>query len=149
MATLESIDKIVDEIFRLDSPPVDSSRRQAVVEFIKTTINGDSVSKHLAINALLSKDKEGVIVCVLTDFRLVKIDIDAAGKEMKSADFFLRKTDMEWTLSEGDRSGIRLSSSHNAFSLTYSDPGVTEFFKEVDQARIKDQGRVKPEVSDG
>lgn len=139
MATPEDIKKIADKVFSLDSPKIEESRRQQISDFLGTTINGDAINDFLAINANLSKEREGVLVYVLTDKRIIKISIDAKENSVQSSDLFLHRISTGWEIKEGERTEVRISSEDGNFSLRYppSNQEITEFFKKVDQARVQ------------
>lgn len=141
MATVESIQSIIDQISGLKDPSIDASKIQHIKAFIETTVNGDDVKESLSISAVLGKDKEGVIVYILTNIRLIKIDINSNTSEMKSSDFFLNKMAIEWKV-DIQGTEIKISSQPHSFSLKY--PGqrtdITTFFKKVDELRVKTDG---------
>lgn len=138
--TRESVDvavaTVMEELFKLDSPPIDKNRDVKIRDFVKLTINGDTPQKHLTINAGFGNDKEGAIVYILTNARLIEIDIDA--KEVQSSSFFLDKiTSVERKLLDGDRAQIKISFTNDSFGLRYenTDQKIADFFQAIDQFR--------------
>src|SRR5215467_13435441 len=86
----EEINQIIDEIFKLDSPKIinGEKRKQEIKEFTTITINGDTITKYLVINANIKPRMPGALLYILTNVRLIKIEI---GKEagINSSSFFL------------------------------------------------------------
>lgn len=139
MADQAAVQKIADKVFDLAGSPIDVSRKEQVAGFLATMINGDSaITDSLVISANFGKDREGVAVYVLTNVRLIKINIDAKDNTIKSSSFFIHKLRTEWKISDGDKSEVRISTNdEDAFSLAYSNKDITAFFQKVDQARIE------------
>lgn len=136
MSNETQINQIIDEIFRLDSPKINEARRQQIRGFVESTINGDTAQAYLAINASLEKDKKGAIVYVLTNVRLIKIDIDE--NEIQSSSFPLDTIiGIERKLVDGDRAQVGVSFQNGYFGLRYSadNKKITEFFQKLDQSR--------------
>lgn len=65
---------------------------------------------------------------ILTNVRLIKLDISQKCEEMKSSDFFLHKLNIEWRVStEGTET--KLSSPTHSVILRYSPQNIADFFK--------------------
>lgn len=134
----EFLKQIMDEIFKLDKPKIDEARSPQISDFIDSTINGDTINSHLTINADLEENKRGVIVYVLTNKRLIKVDIGT--KEVQSASYPLDTiTGIERRLMGDDRAQVLILFQNNSFGLRYSpkDKNITEFFQKVDESRGK------------
>jgi hypothetical protein len=135
MTTLE---KIIDAIYALPSDRIKEERRTQVSEFIKIAVNGDTLQEHLALEAALAKDRVGVLLYVLTNTRLIKIEIETAPQEeIKSSSFLLKNlTGYERTLEE-DRASVKISFQNGSFGLKYSADSkeIDDFFQKVDHSR--------------
>lgn len=135
----EHLDNIINQIFSIDVPKIDESRKDKVRGFIKTTINGDTTQLSLVISASLGKDKRGILVYVLTDARLIKITIEEA-QEMQSSSLKLDTIiDVQYKLIEADNAAVEVISKSGSMGLRYSakKQNILDFFQEVDKRRIK------------
>ncbi len=135
MADEASINSLLEKIYILKDPQIEESRKQELQDFIKTTINGDTIEASLPINANLGKDNRGALVYVITNLRLIKFEIDA--KEIKSVSFPIDTiTGIERTLDK-DRATIQITFPNNSIGLKYSANNqiITNFFQKVDQLR--------------
>ncbi|MHC5536858.1 hypothetical protein ACYOEI_01130 [Singulisphaera rosea] len=136
MATEESLNQLATEVFGLNSPKIDESRRLSICELLKATINGDTIKAHLAINANVKPDVMGALVYVLTDRRIIKFDIGPS--EIKSVTFPLDTITGILRSLEGNRAGITLSFQNGSFGMKYTIPNqkISDFFQKVDLARV-------------
>lgn len=137
-ANKDTVDQIVQEICDLKNPIITEARREQLRGFIDTTINGDEAKAHLVINATLSEHKPGALVYVLTNVRLIKIDIGEV--EIQSSSYPLDTViGVERTLIDGDRAAVKVSFQNGSFGLRYasSNQKIKEFFQKVDQARSR------------
>jgi hypothetical protein len=139
MADKAKIKEILDKVFNLDSPKIDKSREKQISDFLEITINGDEIKESLVINVTFGKDRAGAGIYVLTNVRLIRINVEPT--EIKSSDFFLNKINIEWKVSDGNRTEIKVSAGTAFINLVYSDQENTDFFKKVDQARVAAEGR--------
>jgi len=133
----EYIRKILDEIF--DKCNEVSSQREKLFNFIKLTVNGDSPTDYLIINANLSNDEEGIVVYILTNVRLIKMDIGIKSA-IQSSSFILDSIiNIERKLLDADRMQVRILFPNDAFGLRYpvSDIKASNFFQSLDQARVR------------
>lgn len=138
MADVQDLDKIVSEIFQLDSPKIEAARKSDIADFIKSAINGDDIKSHLVINSGLKNNRSGALAYVLTNRRIVKIEIDE--QEVQSVSYPLGKIiGYERKLIEGNRASININFPDDSFGLRYpsSNEEITAFFQQVDQARIE------------
>lgn len=129
---------VIDEILALDAFKLSSERSTQILDFIDAAINGDTPELHLTIDANLTKNKLGVIVYILTNMRLIKIDIDT--HEIKSVSFFLDKIiSIERKLVDGDNTEVLVSFENDSFGLRYpaKSKNITEVFQKIDQYRMK------------
>lgn len=62
--------------------------KEKISQFIATTINGDEYISHVSFRAQLSKDREGLLVYILTSAKVVKIEIDKA--DTQAFTFYLK-----------------------------------------------------------
>ena len=133
----ETLSAIIQDIFSLDSPKIDDSRKKQITEFVITTVNGDNPTDYLVLNANLGENIKGIIAYILTNLRLIKIDIDA--KEVQSSSFPLNTIiGIERKLIDGERAQFSVSFQNGSFGLRYSpsDQKITDFFQKIDQTRI-------------
>ena len=133
IAKEELLNSIIDDIFKLDSPPVDVGRRKQIGEFVISSVNGDNPVAHLVTNATLGENNKGAIVYILTDLRLIKVDIGA--KEIKSNSFPVYTIiGVERKLLDDGRSQFSVSFQSGSFGLKYSqdDKKITDFFQKIE-----------------
>lgn len=138
MSNDQYIVKLISDLFQTANPKIDEARRQQIQQFVTSTINGDNPQDHLIVNATLAKDKQGTIIYILTDVRLIKIDID--GQEVLSSSFPINTiTNIERKLVEGDRAQIGVYFQNDYFGLRYAadNQKIIGFFQKVDQSRTK------------
>ena len=126
----EKIKKILDNLFKLEG--AEKLLRPKIEEFTTTVINGDTIEKDHLISTTSATKEEAFVIFVLTNRRLIKIDIR---EESKSTEFLLDKMNIEWM--SGNYEGIRISSSTGSFSIQNIDDADKLFFKAVGEARLK------------
>lgn len=127
------IDELITEIFALDDPAVDQSRNQEVREFVTRAINGDDPKKHLVINI-----DETAAIYILTNLRVIKIDIDA--KKIWSSSFVLSSVTIQTEkLRDEANMQTRLLFQGNSFGLIYpiNDEKALSFFQAIDDLRVR------------
>jgi hypothetical protein len=132
----ENLKVIINDLFNLHNTRIDEARKQSVSNFIISAVNGDNPTAHLIINANLGENNKGVIIYVLTDLRLIKIDVDA--NEIKSGSFPLNTLiGVERKLIDGDLLQFSVAFQNGTFGLRYSqdDHKITDFFQKIDQVR--------------
>lgn len=130
----EYINTIIQEIFELDEIAIDKSRRQELYDFITRTINGDMPEKHFIINL-----DEEVFVYILTNLRIIKIDIN--DKKIQSSIFAIadiKEIEMIKLVKE-ERMQSKVIFSNNTMGLIYpiDDNKALEFFQAIDNLRVK------------
>ena len=128
----ENLKPIIDDIFKLNNPVIDEARNQSINNFIISAINGDTPTSHLIINANLGENNRGVIIYILTDLRLIKIDIGA--NEVKSSSFPLNTLiGVERKLIDDDLAQFSIAFQNGTFGLRYSqdDQPTNRFFKKL------------------
>jgi len=130
-----ALDAIIEEIFVLSDPKIDRSREQVLKDFIDTAINGDKAESYLVVNADLGNGVDGAIVYILTNLRLIKIDIDSESAELYK--FYLRSImSMENKILPDDHSEFKISFPNGyAFGLrsSGSDKKVSKFLQDMDR----------------
>ena len=139
-----TLNKILDELFQLNAPVINSSRRPQISEFIKSIINGDTPQNWLVINCRLGKDREGALVYILTNLRLVKVEIDATNIA-SSTPSLSTIVNIDKKLEDNNRAQVTIDFQTDSFGLKYraDDQKINEFFQKVDLARVaKTQGNV-------
>ncbi len=133
------INKILQDIFSLNSPAIEKLAENKLLGFIKLTINGDTLKEYFAINANLVNGEEGVVVYIITDTRLIKIDISTKG-EAESSSFLLSSIiNIQRKLLDNERAETQILFQNDSFGLRYqsSDTKVSNFFQELDSLRVK------------
>jgi hypothetical protein len=136
MAKEETIKAIVREIFALDKPKIDDTRKEEIRDFITSTINGDIPSLHLVINATLKNGAEGCICYILTDKRFIKIDTDTTGKTTTSSSYPLDTLiGVHRALTEDGQEQFSIAFRIGSLGLTYSkeEKDIADFFQRVDE----------------
>lgn len=133
----KSIDKIIDNLYALSSPKIEDSRKDKIKAFITSTINGDISKAYAVTKANLSKDRKGILIYVLTDCRVIKIEIDS-NKE-KSQSYQLSKIISISRESDGDRAKVQVYFENDTFGLWYNqkEEKITKFFQELDKVRLR------------
>jgi hypothetical protein len=108
-------------------------------EFIKATINGDEVKAYLPIIANLKPKTLGTLLYILTNVRLIKIEISSAEK-INSMSYFLNSmTNIDRKLIEENKISVNIIFQNTSFGLTYSieDRDITEFFQKIEDLKAK------------
>jgi hypothetical protein len=131
----EKLNEIIDDIFLLNSPKIDDSRKKQISEFIKGAVNGDNPIDRLVLNANLDENIQGVIAYILTNLRLIKIDISS--NDIQSKSFPLSTIiGIERKLVDGIAQ-FSVSFQNGSFGLRYSpsEHKITDFFQKIDHTR--------------
>lgn len=131
----EALDTIVTEVFKLDSPKIDQTRKEQVSEFITSAVNGDTPITHLVINASVDENNKGAIVYILTNLRLIKVDI--APREIRSSSFPLNTLiGIDRKLIDSDQIEFSIAFQNGSFGLRYSQDlkNITDFFQKIELA---------------
>ncbi len=129
----QKIEAICNSIFEEES--FDDLKKSSIKDFITTTINGDTIITSIVARANLSPNSTGIIVYVLTNLRLIKIDI---GQEIKSSSYFLNTiSSIERNLLNDGRIEFGISFQNGAFGLRYpaTNQEITAFFQQVEKPR--------------
>lgn len=129
----EFLKKIIDEIFQITNPAIEKARESEIYSFIETIINGDTSKEYLVITASLEESKMAILVYILTDKRLIKIDITPI-QGIKSASFLLSSMSGVQRDLEADRSTIRLNFQSGSVGLRYdtANQKINNFFQQVE-----------------
>ena len=131
----QTLEAIVAEVFQLDSPKIEQIRKEQVSEFITSAVNGDTPNAYLVINASVDENNKGAIIYILTNLRLIKIDV--APKEIKSSSFPLNTLiGVDRKLIDSDQIEFSISFQNGAFGLRYSQDlkNITDFFQKIEPA---------------
>ena len=139
----QQLKDIVADVFEVETPP-DISRQDQITDFVTTAVNGDDPIDHLALNAMLSANVRGVILYILTNFRLIKIDIGKT--EILSSSYHLAAMiGAERKYIDSDLIQFSISFPNGSFGLKYSptDKKITAFFQKVDQASTEVDRRLR------
>ncbi len=140
MAKIENIQQITEEIFILQSPRINSGKKNNVFEFLKIVVNGDSIKDHLVINASLTKNKSGALVYILTDARLISLSVEESG-EVESSSYKLDTMVGVSRKLDEDRIEVEVTfQGNNAVGLRYpiSSNIITKFFQKIDQEQSEE-----------
>jgi hypothetical protein len=112
--------------------------QENIKQFLVKEINGDSLTNHLVIAATLAKDKQGLLVYLLTTAKIVKIEID--NEKVQSSSAYLKDvTGVNRTSFKNvndNRSQISIEFPQGRFGLLYplNDTKIDSFFQKVDEA---------------
>jgi hypothetical protein len=134
----QSLSQIIGEIYLVQNPKIEDSRRASLADFIKTTVNGDEIVSQLIEGAGITKDRRGILVYVLTNLRLIKFEID--DKIVQSSSFPLdTMIGVDRKLAEDGRAAVEVSFQNGSFGLRYAQANqkITDFFTKVDQSRVR------------
>ena len=132
---MSTLNQIIKDIFELDDPKIEENRRDQIQDFIKKVINGDSVQGHLVIDANLKNKKEGVLVYILTNARIIKIEISEG---ISSQSFFLNALVSVGRKLEKDQEEVEVIFQNTSFGLRYypeEDEKISQFFQKIDQVK--------------
>ncbi len=132
----KEIRSIMEDISKLDNPKIDQSKIPQLTDFVTTTINGDEPIVHLVLNINLDHQRRGIITYILTNLRLIKIDIDPNKNEIESNSFPLNTIiGIERKLIDNDKTQFAIAFQNGSIGLKYSlaDTKITEFFQKIDQ----------------
>lgn len=132
----ETLNSITDEVFKLNPSYAENTKKQQLADFIYSAVNGDNPIAFLVINANLEANTKGTIAYILTDLRLIKIDISP--NEIKSNSYPMNTiTSVERKLIDGEREQFGITFQNGAFGLKYSknDKKISDFFQRIDQGK--------------
>jgi hypothetical protein len=130
------LENIYKEVFELENPKIsiENKRKEQIEEFIKTTINGDDIKTFLAINAILRAKISGVILYILTNVRLIKIEIEEKDN-INSSSFFLKTiTSIDRKIIDRKTVSIDIIFQGTSLGLKYpiDNKKITEFFQAIE-----------------
>jgi hypothetical protein len=136
----EIITKIHKEIFDLNPPAFDASRKPQILTFLENTINGDTIQEYIVFMANLGEPKGlGVLIYVLTNVRLIKFEISKNDVESFTPNLnTIVNIDRKLT---GNLIQIVINFPNTNFGLTYPSDfqKITSFFQAVDATRVGGQ----------
>lgn len=107
-------------------------------QFLIKELNGDDLINYLVIRATLGKDREGLLVYLLTSSKIVKIEIDK--EKVQSLSSYLKEiTGVSRTLLSnpaGNNAQITVEFPQGSFGLRYPTTAteIDPFFQKVDEA---------------
>jgi len=130
----EYIGGIIKDIFDLPSPKIQESRKKDITEFVNIAINGDTIDSHLVLD-ISNDEKPSVAVYILTDKRLIQIDIET-DIEAKSSVYLLSEIiGVERKLIESDRMEVRIIFKNGLVGLRHPKKAstTTAFFQKIEQ----------------
>ena len=135
-----TLNKILEELFQLTNPAIDKSRQSLVSDFIKSTINGDTLQDYLVINCGFGEDRKGALIYILTNVRLLKIQIDESNISSSSPSLSTI-INVSKELHSENRAQIEIQFQNDSFNfnLNYvaSNQKINDFFQKVDLARTQ------------
>ena len=129
----EYTEGILHDIFALDDPAIDKSRKDEIPGFITGTINGDIPQRHFSVNI-----ENTVAVFILTNLRVIKVDIDE--HRVWSSSFVLNAITIRTQKLLGEeRMQTGLVFQGNSLGLVYptDDQEAIEFFRAIDDLRVR------------
>lgn len=110
--------------------------------FIVSAVNGDPLIESLMLNATLSKDREGLLIYILTSSKIVKIEIDNQGFNSMS-NYLSQVVGINRGLIKDENgnsfSKLKIEFSQGSFGLNYPE-GTTKidsFFSKFDEELSK------------
>lgn len=133
--------QIFDNIFKLATLEIlNNNKKEDIKKFVKTTVNGDEIKSYLAIKAYLKPKKNlGIILYVLTNVRLIKIEISEI-ENINSSSFFLGSiTSVERKIIDKDTVSIDIIFQNTSLGLRYpiNNNTITNFFQKIEQLKTE------------
>ncbi len=111
--------------------------QEKIRQFLNNEINGDTLVDQLVISAVLSKDRYGLLVYLLTSAKFVKIEIDK--EKVQSYSCYLKEvTGVSRSLltsSAGNNAQVSVEFPQGNFGLQYpaNTGNIDSFFQKVDE----------------
>lgn len=133
MSNQKTLDQIIKEIIDLKIPKIDEARSDQIRDFIETTVNGDVAKSHLVLSATLSENKKGILTYILTNKRVIKIDIGE--QDLKSSSYPLDTIiGIERKLLDGDKAEVLATFQSGSFGLRHSPKKreIVDFFQSLE-----------------
>ncbi len=127
----EIIQKIAEKTKEFNIP-FDNNKKQNYFEFLDSAVNGDTPISSLTVDANLTKDIPGIIVYILTNKRIIKVDIDA--KEIQASNYPISQIiNVRRKLIENE-SEVIIEFENESFGLKYpkEKTEITKFFELVE-----------------
>jgi hypothetical protein len=134
------LDKIMAEIINLYNAQIEDERTQQIRKFIDSTVNGDAIQAHLTISANLDETKKGIIIYIVTNLRMIKVDVNKVTEEITSSIFPIDTiTGIERKLLKDGKAQVKILFPNSFFGLIYrsDDEAVNDFFQKIDLARAQ------------
>lgn len=75
----DCIDRIIEDIYNLNIPEIEETRKEQIANIIDIAINGDTIEKYLVIDVIIENNKPAIYVYVLTNKRLVVFSVNTTG----------------------------------------------------------------------
>jgi hypothetical protein len=134
---MADIEQIIKEITNTGETVGIVDDKDGIRQFLTKEINGDTLIDHLVIGASLGKDRDGLLVYLLTTAKIVKIEIDK--EKVQSFSSYLKEvTGVNRTLlnnAQGNNAQVSVEFPQGKFGLQY--PGnltnIDSFFQKVDE----------------
>ncbi len=135
------VSDIMQAVYNLNDPKIEwyYEKNEQDEEFIKTTINGDEIKEYLPVLANLKPKMPGILLYVLTNVRLIKIEI-SKNEKINSISYFLNTmTTIDRKIIENDRLSINIIFQNTSVGLTYplNNKVITEFFQKIEELKAK------------
>ncbi len=129
----EKIHSIMENIFGEKDVLIPEDRKKSITDFVTSTVNGDNPVDNLVIGANFDENNVGILAYILTNRRLIKIDIDS--KEIKSNSFPLNTLIGIERRLEGGREQFTVNFQNGGLGLRYPQDNqkITNFFQKIDQ----------------
>jgi len=132
----ESIHQIVADVIA-KAEGISSIKRESLSSILSSAINGDEIINHIALKAFLSKDRIGILAYILTNAKVIKLEIDP--KETKAFTFYLKDmTGVNRTIpnqvDQDNMAAINFEFKDDSFGLHYpsSSKDLDVFFRKIE-----------------
>lgn len=132
------IEPIINEITNAGKDVGIVDDKEGIQQFLTKEINGDNLIDYLVLGASLGKDRDGLLVYLLTTAKIVKIEIDKE-KVQSSSSYLKEITGVNRTLltnTQGNNAQVSIEFPQGKFGLQYPSAfeKIDTFFQKVDEA---------------
>jgi hypothetical protein len=130
------IDQIIKDIYNLNIPEIEETRKEQIANIIDIAINGDTIEKYLVIDVIIQNNKPAIYVYVLTNKRLVVFSVNTTG-DVNSRPFPLYEIqEVRFSSPKVNKTSVEIILlDDKLLGLTYlaKNTKATTFFQELDQ----------------
>ena len=133
----KTINDIMEAVYALNTPNLgwNYERNTQDEELIRIVINGDEIREYLPIIANITPKNPGILLYILTNARLIKIEISKKEK-ITSISYFLNiMISIDRKNLENNRMSINIIFHNTSVGLTYNmeNRNITEFFQKIEE----------------